>query len=148
MLRYLLGKQSWSPYSSEPVEFAELNFDFHPKAVRGYLQQAGFDIEKQLAVSHFRVEMLKRHIPTRWLAGLDSLLQWTGTFLQVSPSVFSRCRAPEDKPTVDAGVLFQCPSCGTALPDSKENLTCLGCGKRWEYRDGIYDFRISPPAGD
>ena len=42
MLRYLFGKQSWSPYTRDPVEFADLNFDFHPKAVRGYLAKVGF----------------------------------------------------------------------------------------------------------
>ena len=31
ILRYLLKKQSWSPFTLEPVEFAALNFDFHPK---------------------------------------------------------------------------------------------------------------------
>jgi len=93
MLRYLFGKQAWSPYSREPVEFAELNFDFHPKAVRQYLRNVGFIVEKQLTVSHFRVGFLKRHIPTRILAAMDALLQWTGAVVQVSPSVFTRCRA-------------------------------------------------------
>ena len=79
ILRYFLRKQTWSPYTPEPVEFAALNFDFHPKSVRVYLNQAGFRIEKQLSVSHFRVSVLKQHIPTRWLAALDSLLQWTGS---------------------------------------------------------------------
>jgi ubiquinone/menaquinone biosynthesis C-methylase UbiE len=31
ILRYLLGKQTWSPFTLEPVEFVELNFDFIPK---------------------------------------------------------------------------------------------------------------------
>src|SRR5512139_1517721 len=29
ILRYWLGKQAWSPFTLEPVEFAALNFDFH-----------------------------------------------------------------------------------------------------------------------
>jgi ubiquinone/menaquinone biosynthesis C-methylase UbiE len=83
MVRYLLKKQDWSPYSLDPVEFAELNFDFHPKAVRGYLDAVGFAIEKQLTVSHFRVGLLKRIVPLGLLVGLDSLLQWTGEWVQV-----------------------------------------------------------------
>ena len=31
--RYLLRRQAWDPFSREPVEFAELNFDFHPRAM-------------------------------------------------------------------------------------------------------------------
>ena len=30
IFRYLLRRQAWSPFSPEPVEFAPLNFDFHP----------------------------------------------------------------------------------------------------------------------
>jgi ubiquinone/menaquinone biosynthesis C-methylase UbiE len=148
MLRYLLGKQSWSPYTLEPVEFAALNFDFHPQAVRGYLRQAGFAIERQLAVSHFRVGYLKRHIPTRLLVGLDALFQWTGELLQVSPSVFSRCRAPEDNQAAKEDELFQCPACSAPLEGQDRTLHCKACGREWEYRDGIYDFRLDPPKGE
>ena len=31
ILRYLLRRQAWSPFSPEPVEFARLNFHFLPK---------------------------------------------------------------------------------------------------------------------
>src|SRR5215211_4512678 len=54
ILRYLLGKQKWSPFTLEPVEFVELNFDFHPKAIRTWLEALGFTIEKTLTLSHFR----------------------------------------------------------------------------------------------
>ena len=40
MLRYLLGKQKWSPFTLEAVEFVKLNFDFHPKAVSKWLTDA------------------------------------------------------------------------------------------------------------
>ena len=42
ILRYLLRRQSWSPFTLEPVEFAALNFDFHPQAVRDCLEAGGF----------------------------------------------------------------------------------------------------------
>ena len=38
ILRYALHRQSWNPASPEPVEFASLNYDFHPAAVRSWLQ--------------------------------------------------------------------------------------------------------------
>ena len=83
ILRYLLGRQKWSPFSLEPVEFVKLNFDFHPKAIRNWLEQLGFRIEKTLTLSHFRVGLLKRIVPTSILVLLDSLFQWTGAWCQL-----------------------------------------------------------------
>ena len=60
VLRYATGRQSWNPFSPEPVEFAALNFDFHPATVRTWLEDTGFVIERQLTVSHFRIGLLKR----------------------------------------------------------------------------------------
>ena len=142
VLRYLFRKQSWNPFSQEPVEFAELNFDFHPKAVRMYLQESGFSIEQQLSVSHFRVGFLKRYVPAPFLVSLDSLTQWTGNWIQVSPSVFTRSRVIGDPQEVEQEALFQCPSCGVALEGVEHDLHCAGCGRIWEYKDGIYDFRV------
>ena len=142
MLRYFLRKQSWSPYSQEPIEFTDLNFDFHPKAVRRYLKDVGFAIEIQRTVSHFRVGFLKRRIPARILATLDSLLQWTGSFAQFSPSVFTRAKALGEGQQPAEGMFFKCPACGEALDGMGHDLKCEACGEVWEYRDGIYDFRV------
>jgi len=142
MLRYLLRRQSWSPYSLEPVEFAALNFDFHPKAIRRYLEENEFEIEKQLTVSHFRVGFLKQHLPVSLLTRMDSLLQWTGALVQVSPSVFTRSRATDRGEPAVRGAFFKCPSCGTALAGQEQDLRCENCGEVWPYQDGIYDFRM------
>jgi ubiquinone/menaquinone biosynthesis C-methylase UbiE len=142
MLRYLLGKQDWSPYALEPVEFAALNFDFHPKAIRDYLAEAGFTVEKQRTVSHFRVGVLKRVVPLRLLAGLDALLQWTGGWVQVSPSVFVRARTTGTSQGVEGEALFQCPVCQAVIPGEGHDLHCGGCGTTWGYQGGIYDFRL------
>jgi ubiquinone/menaquinone biosynthesis C-methylase UbiE len=142
MLRYLFGKQSWSPYTREPVEFADLNFDFHPRAVREYLSNVGFKTEKRLTVSHFRIGTLKRRLPAKLLAGFDSALQWTGSFIQVSPSVFTRNRAVKSGEAQTGDGLFACPACGAPLPSEATNLTCEQCGRTWPFKDGIYDFRI------
>jgi hypothetical protein len=79
------------------VEFVELNYNFHPKAVRDWLSQAGFAIERQLAVSHFRLPLVKSLIPTRALVAADSALQPTGAWIQYSPSVFvlAEVRSPQ-----------------------------------------------------
>jgi ubiquinone/menaquinone biosynthesis C-methylase UbiE len=142
MLRYLLGKQDWSPYALDPVEFAALNFDFHPKAIRGYLAEVGFAVEKQLTVSHFRMDALKRVVPLRLLTGLDALLQWTGGWVQVSPSVFVRSRATSVGQPVEGDALFQCPVCQAGISGEGHDLHCGGCDTAWRFQDGIYDFRL------
>jgi SAM-dependent methyltransferase len=155
VLRYLLGRQKWSPFTLEPVEFVRLNFDFHPEAVRNWLMDLGFAIEKTLTVSHFRVGLLKRIVPTRILVFFDSLFQWTGAWWQLSPSVFVRAKAVGQNapsttlrtrvPThgqVNILSYFKCPDCGhSPLIDKTEFLECSSCQKKWGVRDGIYDFR-------
>jgi len=145
ILRYWLGRQKWSPFSQEPVEFAELNFDFHPKAVREWLQEIGFRIEKTLTVSHFRLGLLKRLIPIDILVALDALAQWTGSFWQLTPSVFVKAGlGGERSELVHDEVIrwFKCPECGHAPMVWKEDhLKCFVCGNRWAIRDDIFDFR-------
>ncbi|NMB54581.1 MAG: methyltransferase domain-containing protein [Leptolinea sp.] len=140
MLRYALKRQTWNPYSLEPVEFAELNFDFHPQAIRNWLQQTGFRLERQLTVSHFRVGFLKRLFPARFLAALDSVASLTGDWWQLTPSVFTRSIV-ENKADGLVDALFHCPACRTPLQDTPPELICSGCGKRYPVIDGIYDFR-------
>lgn len=86
--RWLLGRQSWNPFSREPVEFVALNYNFHPAAVRAWLHSAGFRLSRQLAVSHFRWGWLKRTVPTRLLLTAERMLQWTGSWMAWTPSVF------------------------------------------------------------
>jgi SAM-dependent methyltransferase len=144
ILRYWLGRQDWDPFSLEPIEFTELNFDFHPRMIRQSLSEAGFVLKKQLTVSHFRINILKKIFPARLLAALDGLLQHTGGLWQFSPSVFIRCTAAVTGAPAPGKGFFQCPDCGTALPDQNKSvfqLECPGCGKTYPIVDGIYDFR-------
>ncbi len=146
ILRYWLGRQKWSPFTLEPVEFAVLNFDFHPKAIRAWLKDLGFSIERTLTVSHFRVGWIKRHIPPRLLAALDGLFQPTGALFQLTPSVFVRskvegARLKVNIPT-DPVALFQCPECGSGdLLEKLDHLQCPRCEANWAVKEGIYDFR-------
>ena len=149
ILRYWLGRQTWNPFTLQPVEFAELNFDFHPVAVRHWLQTLGFNVAKVLAVSHFRTGLLKRTVPTFMLVALDSLFQWTGALWQLTPSVFIKAALPGELPAIhvdDIRSIFRCPDCGhTPLLDKAQQMECPNCGRSWQKSDGIYDFR--EPAG-
>jgi len=142
VLRYLLGRQSWSPFVPEPYEFVELNYDFHPAWMKARLREAGFAIGRELAVSSFRLPLLKRLIPPRLLAALDSLLQEPTASLKLAPSVFVRARVEKEGAPTEGGGFFRCPSChSTDLIEAEEALTCRGCGRRWAIDDGIYDFK-------
>jgi len=140
--RWLLRRQSWSPFDRQPVEFAPLNFDFHPAAVRAWLQEAGFGVQRQLTVSHFRAGLLKRTLPTGLLVGMDALLQWTGDWWQLSPSVFVLATAVGESESAAAG-FWRCPSCRSLdVTEQEAGVQCRGCRRVWPRRDGIYDFRM------
>ena len=148
ILRYLLRRQDWSPFEKEPVEFVKLNFDFHPAWIRERLAQTGLRVQKQRTVSHFRAGLLKRMLPTGLLISLDRLCQPTGALWQLTPSVFVRCAADNDKSAAPPRVFFRCPLCGsTDLHDEKDALSCAGCDARFAVRDGIYDFKTVVEGG-
>jgi len=146
IFRYWLGKQDWDPFTLEPVEFVKLNFDFHPKAIRNWLGELGFSVEKILTVSHFRLGLLKRLIPAKLLAALDGLFQPTGALWQFTPSVFLKAKVKGESQNIETPLnvidLFKCPECGRGnLQEKMDHLLCPACQARWAVNDGIYDFR-------
>ena len=146
ILRYWLGKQDWNPFTLEPVEFVQLNFDFHPQAIRNWLGELGFSIEKILTVSHFRLGLLKRLVPAKILAALDGLFQPTGAFWQFTPSVFLKAKVKGQFQNIEIPLMvtdmFKCPDCGSGrLQDKSEYILCPTCQALWQVADGIYDFR-------
>lgn len=142
ILRYFLRRQTWNPFSLEPVEFEELNYDFHPQTIRRWLGEAGFRLEKQLSVSHYRSALLKRLIPVSWLVAMDSMAQHTGDWWQLSPSVFTRSAAIGDSTVALPGEFFRCPACSHhPLEETPQAMKCPTCGKDWLIQDGIYQFR-------
>lgn len=146
ILRYLLGRQQWSPYTREAVEYLPLNFDFHPAAIRDWMDGAGFILERALTVSHFRVSFLKKTLPARLLVAVDALLQPTGELFQLTPSVFLRARALKTGVKAPQGAFFACPACAAPLDDTPPLIHCPTCEKQYPVIDDIYDFRLNPPA--
>jgi ubiquinone/menaquinone biosynthesis C-methylase UbiE len=145
MTRYWLGKQDWSPFTLEPVEFVKLNFNFHPKAVRNWLREIDFQVERILTLSHFRVGLLKKWVPTGILVALDSLAQLTGSWWQFTPSVFIKAGLGgkrEEMIPEDVAEWFKCPVCDASpLSVESDHLHCGSCGADWAIRNGIYDFK-------
>ena len=117
------------------------NFDYHPKAMRGWLREAGFKINRQLTVSHFRIATLKRLLPTSLLVAMDALIQPSGNLWQLTPSVFTRSRAVGDTQKAVDGTFFKCPECGDAISEDGGGVLESGCGLRWRVEDGIYNFK-------
>jgi ubiquinone/menaquinone biosynthesis C-methylase UbiE len=140
--RWALRQQNWNPFDISPIEFAELNFNFHPYWIQAQLEQSGFIIKTQRSVSHFRLGLLKRLIPTRHLVKLDSLMQPTGEWWQLTPSVFIKSQAPDSKTGAEAGMFFRCPVCrSTEVVEQANGLLCQDCQRLWPIRDGLYDFK-------
>ncbi len=144
--RYLIRRQSWSPFQRDPVEFVPLNFDFHPRWMRGAVSDVGFRVLASRAVSYFRLELLKKHLPVSLLVAMDRLLQPTAALMSLSPSIFLQCAAPPQAPHSMTLDIFQCTECGsTELEEWAEAVICQACGARFALIDGIYDFRA--PSG-
>ncbi len=149
ILRYVVRRQSWSPFDREPVEFVKLNFDFHPAWMRARLAEIGLKVRDIRTVSHFRIDLLKRVIPVDFLVALDRLLQPTGALCQLSPSVFVRCEGEAEKRGAPEGAFFRCTVCGsTMLVDEGTVLSCIDCGARFAVREGIYDFKAPLEQGE
>ena len=141
MLRYALRRQTWSPYTHEPVEFVELNFDFHPAWMQQRIREADFAIRQQRSASFFRLGALKRWLGAKTLAAMDGVLQRPLAPFTLTPSQFLKCQVASGKCEVQAAGLFKCPQCGaTEWDEAPDRLTCAN-DHRWSVRDGVYDFR-------
>jgi ubiquinone/menaquinone biosynthesis C-methylase UbiE len=141
IIRYALNKQTWNPFDRAPVEFVELNFDFHPEYMQREMERAGFDIHRRLPVSFFRIGAVKNRFPTDLLVSMDSALQNTG--LLVTPSIFiqSTARRNDTPNNLNADMIFASPETGAPVVQDGETMVCTATGQRWAIRNGIYDFK-------
>ena len=144
MLRHLFSLNDWNPYTLDPIEFVELNFNFHPEHILREAAQLGFDVRDVVPVSWFRIGLLKRTLPMRLLAGMDSVLQRSGW--PISPSIFLDLQLKGTRgnravsPSRDPLEILSCPQSGSLLRRDGDVLVSDN-GIRWGIREGVYDFR-------
>jgi ubiquinone/menaquinone biosynthesis C-methylase UbiE len=142
--RWLFRRQEWNPFKHQSIEFVPLNFNFHPSSIRSWLRGANFDIQRELTVSHFRLGILKRTIPLALLVALDSLLQWSGSIWQYTPSVFVQARMSREGVAFNEGPIWRCPACGSLEFElAMDHMQCTSCERQWSIQDGIYNFKES-----
>ena len=142
ILRYLLRRQQWNPFTLEQVEFAELNYDFHPRAVYSWLTQRDFHIQRRLAVSLFRLGFLKRVLPLNIMMALESPAQILGAAYPLSPSVFLHASLPGES-LLSQQLAFRCPACHSLqLSETASAVTCNACKRTYPINNGIYNFKL------
>lgn len=153
LARWLLRRQNWNPSDHAPVEFVELNFNFHPVWMRQQFQAAGLHIKNIRTLSHFRLNLLKRLLPTSLLVRLDGWAQPTGNWWQLTPSLLLQAHAQKAGDRA-ATHFFRCPTCKspqlspTKMTSHQDQvLICQNCQRAWSLKDGIYDFKtpLNPP---
>jgi SAM-dependent methyltransferase len=144
--RYALGRQAWCPFDPQPVEFAPLNFDFHPRWMLAAARAAGFEVRARRAVSYLRLGLLKRWLPLKLLVGLDALLQPSGAIALLSPSAFVQLVVPPADGALDGRgltgeAIFCSPRSGAPLRREGDALVCDADGTRWRAEENFYDFK-------
>jgi ubiquinone/menaquinone biosynthesis C-methylase UbiE len=143
MARHALGRQSWSPYAPEPIEFVKLNYDFHPRWMAQRLKQAGFETKQTLSVSYLRAGFFKRVLPLKAMVSLDAALQKTSGVGLLSPSVFTQ-NTPQSSisnPQSPITDILRSPKSGAPLRRVGDVLVCDADGTRWQVRGSFYDFK-------
>jgi SAM-dependent methyltransferase len=143
LLRWAL-RRGPNPRLREPLQFADLHFDFHPAWVQERLRGQGFDVKQRRSVSLFRVRLLKRLLPARFLAALDALQQRPLAWAYLAPSVLLQSTrqgvAPASLPA--RAELFCCPDCGAQpLQLADDGAHCDACGRLWPRINGVYVFK-------
>ncbi|MFN4293884.1 MAG: class I SAM-dependent methyltransferase [Thermoflexales bacterium] len=148
MMRYLARRQHWNPYSPEPVEFATLNFDFHPRWMLQALRDAGFDVRAKRTASYLRAGFFKRALPLKIMVRIDAALQRTAALALLSPSVFVQSvaggqgREAEGEGAAPSGEgIFRSPRSGQPLRREGDTLVCDADGTRWQATGNFYDFK-------
>lgn len=106
VLRYCTNRPNIDPFGYYPGKRGDAVFyNFHPEYIRDMLDQCGFEIEEELAVSLFRNAFLKKHIGCGFLSFVERHLQKPLGRLHPAPSVFVKARKVRTVPAGEGLVL-------------------------------------------
>jgi SAM-dependent methyltransferase len=150
LARWAAQKQTWSPLDEAPVEFVELNFDFHPAWMAQRLREAGLVVQRQYGVSHFRMGAIKQRVDAQRLARVDAALFAVGGQFPLAPSVFVQVQSPGSGPAAarstapdDIAELFACPTCGQTAMErvTPDQVRCNACRASYARQQQIWDFK-------
>lgn len=152
IMRYLLGKQEYSPLAVDHQSVDDHYYCTHPGYVDDLLKRGAFEKEKEFNVGlAFEVFGHMRVYPV----GLERVLMGVMNPLKLSQFVYSRWvlrEAGMSDDSSDSGEIrdiFACPECrNTRLEYEETTIKCDQCGDSYEIRDGIYDFRTGTVSGD
>jgi SAM-dependent methyltransferase len=87
-VRYVTGRQSWSPLARQPHEYLAGHFAHQPATIEAQLRAAGLEPDVRRTVSLFRSARLKRLIPARVLAAIEAPLQRPLGRMAPGPSIY------------------------------------------------------------
>lgn len=143
LVKYHLGRAGgMNPYSTEPYEFVQLNFDYHPSYISSHLDNVDLQIRAQRAVSTFRIGGLKRVVPTSLLVSMDSSLQQVSAPLKIAPSIFFRTESVKPgRPHLNES-LWRCVKChAEQISADGATMQCDACGTHYLCKEGIWELK-------
>jgi SAM-dependent methyltransferase len=89
-VRYLTGRQSWSPAAEQPHQYLPGHFAHQPATIEARLRSVGLEPDTRRTVSLFRSRRLKHLVPARVLAAIESPLQGPLARIAPGPSIYVR----------------------------------------------------------
>jgi len=92
ILRFVLGRSAYSPFSRDRVELSKSFYNFHPKSVLESLSQNGFMVTTRRCESFFRLGLIKRRVPLKFLLLLERLFQMLFSWTFLTPSIVVKAK--------------------------------------------------------
>jgi len=146
ILRNMAGRMDTSPFNLVPSRVGDTILNYHPAHILGMLGQREFRVIKLLSVSNFRLQLIKKMVPTRALLFLENFYQNVFSFLSFGPSIFLKAKLlkePGNYARADKiENILACPDCGEGgLVVGKDKVSCRACSREFKVEDGIFNFK-------
>jgi SAM-dependent methyltransferase len=123
-----------------------VNFlNYHPNYIVNLLEENGFDIEKKIGCSFFRIPFLKKIFGTKILTFLEKNAQTLLAKTNITPSIFLKTEmdeGKEGKQYKDLKDILSCPLCKGDLEFTENKAVCPNCDRKYIKKEGVWDFRV------